>query len=171
MGDFNTASAIEALDLGGDHLEHFGVKGMHWGVIRDKVGGHVEARAQEKARVSAPHPEYNPAMRRHDRLRFSEGSIKKINKNMHEGLDHKAAVKKEEERVKVRNRIVTGVAVTAVLLQQFGPLVMHDIHVKAATNRDKRAQATEDFIKNGPQKPATKNAKKSFRGVYNVTTM
>lgn len=131
--------------------------------------------AKQEAAKNDPNPDYNDGMRRHDKLRFSAGSVKRINQSMNEGLDHRTAAKKEQRRKEIQTKITAGLTVTAVLLNALGPSIYSDVRdtigARAATNRDKRAQAREEFIRNGPQKPDTKNAKKNFRGVYNVTTM
>lgn len=154
-----------------DAFEHFGVKGMKWGVIRSKVQGRLAERAEQKAKDNVPNPDYNSGMRQRDRLRFTGGGIRRINANMNRGMTYQQASKKELDRKKVQQRVTIGIVATATLVEMFGPVVMSEISRKAATNRDKRAQATEDFIRNGPQKPATKTAKKNIRGVYNITTM
>lgn len=226
---FDSVGAIEALNQGGEHLEHFGVLGMKWGVIRDKITGPSEvnkigfeklaaankrlsnytsynspgyakakahydqvkkeveaeraafvankasAKKQAKEAKNADNPGYNEAMRRRDLMRFTKGGINRINANMNKGMSYKEAVKKEQHREDVKRKVAIGATVAAVLLQQFGPSLYMDIRdgvqAKAASNRDKRAQATEDFIRNGPQKPPTKTPKPNRKGVFNVTTM
>lgn len=163
---------VQALDSDEeDVLAHFGVKGMKWGVIRGKVSGHFEARAAEKKRLNEPNPDLTSRQKAQDVSRFGPGGAARINRSMNQGKTHIQAIK-AEEKVRTRNAyIVAGSLMTVYLLNALGPTVMSEVSRKAATNRDKRAQATEDFIRNGPQKPKTKEAKKNFRGVYNVTTM
>jgi len=126
--------------------------------------------AKQDAALKAKNPDYSSSMRQRDRLRFTGGGIERINTNMNKGMTYQEASKKELARKKLQARVTTGAVVAATILQAMGPVVMSEVSRKAATNRDRRAQAYEDFIRNGPQKPSTKIAKQR-RGVYNVTTL
>ncbi len=66
-----------------EELYHFGVKGMKWGVRKD----------------DRQNPNYKSKHRLADQKMYSKGAVKRINKNMNEGLGLKAARSLEADRI------------------------------------------------------------------------
>src|SRR4051812_1425622 len=112
-----------------DFLEHFGVRGMKWGVRRSE-GGRTDPRDN-------PHPSYTNRMRSNDRGQFGRGGVKRINRSMHEGLTRDDAHTKERSYQFKRAVVIAGATYAAAMFVSggMGSNMAHNIGSQAAANR------------------------------------
>ena len=90
-------------------IQHYGVKGMHWG--------------QRKAeRAAAPrHPRYSSSAQAVDLKKFKQRGVDRINQNMHKGMDLTKARKAETTRRQRRNAMILGAYFVGRAAVVFGP--------------------------------------------------
>lgn len=135
-----------------DSLQHYGVKGMKWGV-----------RKSEPTNSS-----YSKSQQYYDHNQFGKGGVRRINRRLNNGQSIKEARNNERKyrrrkRTAVRTTVIGG-SLAARIISVYGPLAAQVISVKAETNRG-RAAAAEAM---GVPRKATKPNRK---GVYNITTL
>lgn len=133
-------------------LEHFGVKGMHWGVRKEE----------------AFHPKYSSSLRSSDRASFGNGGVRRINKSMNEGKTHKEAAMAEYRVFLAKSALAIGVVGLGYALQSHGPTLARTISERAETNRGRAAMAA---MKGLGAAESNQLFKKSRKGVYNITTL
>lgn len=82
-----------------DYLEHFGVKGMKWGI--------------RKKREEPRNKNYTSYNRRIDYFKYGDSGVKRINRSMNKGKTHVQAAKHEQNRQRVVRLTASGIAVMA----------------------------------------------------------
>lgn len=135
-----------------DEIIHFGVKGMRWGV--------------KKQRRTGDNPRYSASKRAEDELAFGENGVKRINDRMNNGKTHKQASDREIARSVVKTLLIAAVAIQATnaIITTQGPKIASTIHNRAETRRG--ASVARNVLG-----PSNRINSKSRRGVYNVTTL
>ena len=81
-----------------DYLEHFGVKGMKWGVRKQK-----EPRNKN----------YTSYNRRNDSFKYGDRGVKRINRSMNKGKTYVQAAKHEQNRQRVVRLVASGITIMA----------------------------------------------------------
>lgn len=139
---------VEALTGNGvEFLEHYGVKGMHWG--------------QRKA--ESIHPDYSTGMQRYDESQHGKGSVERINRRMNAGSTIGEARQAETKFRNRRTTAIVGALVLTKILIRVGPVLAGNIAVRAETKRG------ENTI-NATIKRNSTLTPKNKKGVYNITT-
>lgn len=134
-----------------EDLEHFGVKGMHWGIRKEQT-----------------HPQYSSAMQSKDQGTWGPGGVRRINRSMNGGKSHKDAVKSEYRKFLVKSAIGFGVVGLGLVLEEHGPTLARAIGERAETNRGRAAMAATLGL---GAAESNQLFKKSRKGVYNITTL
>ena len=91
-----------------DVVEHFGVKGMHWGVRKAKP---------ESPRASG----YSDEAYVQDKRKFGDRGVRRINERMHNGTDYASARKAEVKRRRNQKLLFAGGYLAARMLLVYGP--------------------------------------------------
>lgn len=137
-----------------DELQHYGVKGMHWG--------------SRKVTAETAHPDYSPRMRQNDQRIHGKSGVARINQSMFQGKTRDQALKDEAHRTAVKRNIAAGVVIGTYLLSHNGSLLAGSVQVKASENRGKRIV---DDLTSATDEHSLKYHKPSRKGVYNITTL
>lgn len=93
------------MDYDDDALEHFGVKGMKWGV-----------RKHRRADLDKPNADYTDNMRRRDNAYLPNKSVKRINRRVNKGQsvrDARAAEKSRHDAIVMMELSLAATLVTA----------------------------------------------------------
>lgn len=155
-----------------EELVHFGVKGMRWGVRKDKSR-------------DEPNSDYTLSQRTRDKREHGKGAVKRINRNMNSGLTRKEAVTKERvRRNAISDTISLGIMAASAYVMLRGPSgplrpsgrkpfstkindMFRKISAKAA------AQRARDVLANarGLGVDSMIFAKKNRKGAYKVTDL
>lgn len=77
-------------------IQHYGVKGMHWGV--------------RKKKDMPAHSDYGRSSRAYDRRQLGKRSVRRINENMHKGMSLTEARAAEQRRKRNRDLKMTGLS-------------------------------------------------------------
>lgn len=156
------------LDLNAQHgeLAHYGVKGMKWGVRKDRQT------AKNKRNAN-----YTKEQRNRDHNEFGRAGVKRINQRMNKGMGVKKARAKERTLRRRRTAAVT-TTIAAVryrkdimdVLQLVGGFAMQSVALRAETKRGQNAAA------NAMGLPRTASAGPSYvkqkrSGAYNITSL
>lgn len=140
-------------------LAHFGVKGMKWGVRREK-----------KNLPTSVHPDYPKSQRQKHFREFGQKAVKRINDDLHEGKPYGEAVAREQKRAQLKSRIAVGAAAAFIALQVIGPILMSEVSNRAEANRHRRDNPRAGGLSSKPAKQP-KVIKPNRKGVYKVTTL
>jgi hypothetical protein len=149
-----------------EDLLHFGVRGMHWGVRKNKP----------------MHADYGSSSQAYDRKNFGKGAVDRINNRMHDGKTIKEArtaeykFRKNRRRkiiiagaaIKNRKRIVAGAKFAATVVGLVAGVAAQHIAVKAETNRGRAAAANIMGIQS---KGSSINYANKRKGAYNITNI
>jgi hypothetical protein len=124
-----------------DTLQHFGVKGMRWGVRRRPNSGFSD---DQRAEV---------------RSQFGKRGVKRVNKRLNKGRTLDQAVRTERRRrTVVRVAVVIyGALVAKQLADRFGPELLNSVASRAAAKNGARA-AAETLASRGITNYQTLNA-------------
>jgi hypothetical protein len=108
-----------------DTLQHFGVKGMRWGVRRRE------------------NPGFSGQQRTEVRDQFGKRAVKRVNKRLNKGRTLDQAVKTERRRrTAIRVGVVIyGAVVAKQLADRFGPELLNSVASRAAAKNGARAAA------------------------------
>lgn len=128
-------------------LQHFGVKGMKWGVRRS---------------AQATNASYTPQMQSADRKLHGKRAVSRINARLNNGETRKDALVREDIRNDRQRLLAVGGIYAASVLASHGSVT---IASKAANNR--MAAKTIGI----GSKAAKLNYANTRRGIYNITTM
>lgn len=117
-----------------NELEHFGVKGMKWGVRR----------AEKKAALNKRNRHYKKADREADRASFGKGGERRINRRMNKGKTHGQAFRRELARSAAISGAVS-LGVTAItnpgMVKLGAQVVKHNARRMVMNSVNKRAAA------------------------------
>lgn len=80
-----------------DYLEHFGVKGMKWGV--------------HKKRSEPRNKNYTSYNRRNDSFKYGDRGVKRINRSMNKGKTYEQAAKHEQNRQRIVTLVASGITI------------------------------------------------------------
>lgn len=130
------------------HLEHFGVKGMKWGVRR--------------AELNKTNKAYSSRQRSADKEEYGKRSVKRINRMMNEGKSRAEALAKEDVRAVRKEWIKAGVAITGIMVAKYGAIALAGAYADSFTSRPSYSTAP---------RTTTINARKPRRGAHKVTTL
>lgn len=154
---------------------HYGVKGMHWGVRKDRSGGGM-TRKQRKAAENVKNPNYSNRDQTRDALIHPQGAVKRINRRMNKGATLSEARKKEGQRTLLKVAGLVALYNTPKILNAVDNIVathgantMASIRVKAQTNRGRAQAAATMGLPSKPTNGPT-YAKKSKQGVHNISS-
>jgi hypothetical protein len=140
-----------------DEIEHFGVKGMHWGVRKER---------------NTPNGGYSESRRKQDRARFGRGGERRINRHLNEGKTYKEAVKREGITFVARRAAIVGGTYAALIVAQHGDQIVSElgsrITQRAQTNRGRAAMA--DLRGLAAETPVS-FIKPNRKGVYKITDL
>lgn len=97
------------------YLEHYGIKGMHWG----------QRKAANAARASIPRQAgYSDGAHAVDKKKFGQKGTDRINQNMSKGMGYSDARKAEVSRRRKRNTLIAGSYLAARALYVYGPSLL-----------------------------------------------
>lgn len=133
-------------------IQHYGVKGMHWGV-------------HKKSHDDSPNADYTSRQRAIDRGQHGKRAEVRINRKLNAGKTRQQALRSEGLRDYHQALAVAGGVAAVRLLQVYGPVAMQGIAIKAESNRGKAAAA--QALKNA----STIKAKRNRKGVYNISSL
>lgn len=168
-------AALPPVKVKHDDILHYGVKGMRWGVRKD--------------RDDSPNPNYNNRQRAADRNYRGRGSVKQINRKMNEGKSiQEARTELDARRQKILKTATKGANVALFALRadaymkRFYGRRYKQILAKrvtlAATDALMRAAGVRIANKHSADKlanlrgiPSPLRPSTSRRGVYNITSM
>lgn len=94
-------------------IEHFGIKGMHWGVRK------------KRPEPLPRHPNYSNLQYNNDRRYHGPSGAENINAKMHQGVPLKQARKEQLPISKSKRRRNTAIVLAAYAAWRLSPLVMH----------------------------------------------
>lgn len=98
-----------------EYLEHYGVKGMHWG----------QRKAANEARAALPRQSgYSDGAHAVDKKKFGEKGANRINENMSKGMGYSDARKKEQKRRTNRRTMIVGGYLAARAIYVYGPSLL-----------------------------------------------
>lgn len=110
-------------------LIHFGVKGMHWGVRKDKRP------------ELAPHSGATSRQHEHNRRVYGNKGARNINEQLHKGVSLNKARKDEHARQWSRNKKVLFAMFAAWAAIRLGPALMGSMNKTLSSAAGKRMQA------------------------------
>lgn len=132
-----------------DFLEHFGVKGMKWGVSK-----------------TPQNVDYSSGSRKYDRAMYGRSYTKNVNKNMNKGQGLKDARKTAGKREVKKAMTRVGIGLGLFTVAKFSPQIMRTV---IAADRKAGDIAFDRFAKDGMKKAATILA--DSRGLTNYETI
>jgi hypothetical protein len=128
-----------------DELQHYGVKGMKWGVRRNH---------------NAVNKDYSDKQRKHDRAFYGKGGEKRINKRLNEGHGLRGArhyeAERKERNKKLAKKAKRGAKAIGTVLQVAGSIYAIDMAytggaVTRATTKAGKAAVKSALSKVGDQ--------------------
>jgi hypothetical protein len=135
-------------------LYHWGVKGMKWGVRKDRKD------------TSSVNKDYTDKQRKRDRAFYGAGGEKRINKKLNEGHGIQGARHYESERKerneRIKRTVARGVKKTANILSTIGTAYIYD----QAFNGGRGTQAVKSAVKNAGRLAVSAYVK--ARGGYDI---
>ena len=92
----------EISDRSEDYLCHHGVKGMKWGIRKDRYKSSTisNKRKTNSSNKSKQNKNYSDSQRKRDQVIYSKGAVRRINKRMNNGESISSARSKEADRIK-----------------------------------------------------------------------
>lgn len=124
-------------------ITHAGVKGMKWGVRKDReVVGNTSSPKPKLTRKqkNAPNPAYSVKQRSRDSMIFGSGGSVRINRRMNEGATHKEARKKEIKRTAIIGGTLLAMEVVPRIINASAPKLI-DLAQHRVSERGKTAAA------------------------------
>lgn len=136
-------------------LSHQGVKGMKWGVRR--------------AEANAPNSGYSQYHKTEDKKVVGRSGVKKINRRMNKGEEHKIARSKVLRNQAMRKLAVAGAIYALPHILDISDKTVGSIAQRAQTKRGQSAMANSMGLPRKPTNGPTYSKKK--RGVHKITTL
>lgn len=128
------------------YLEHYGVKGMRWGVrrVRDRISDY---RSNQK-KLNERNKHYSTMNRKRDEVLLGSKGVKRINKRMNKGLSYKKAFRREIGGQVTKNVLSLGAIGAASFLAADGGTTIRRIRNTQAARRGAR-EAAKAIVKIG----------------------
>lgn len=148
-----------------DFLAHYGVKGMKWGVRRerkksaarqDREAWKSMSRKERKANRDKRNKRYTQLDRDIDKQYYGKGGVKRINRRMNKGQSHARANLTEAARTTAIGTAAYGAAIAGLGLYSMGPKGRRA--VANAINNAAKIKA-RDLINNAKARNAARQAR------------
>ena len=157
------------------YLAHYGVKGMKWGVrrqrrkaaaLKDRNAWREKSRSERKETRDQPNKRYTKNDRYWDETIYGKKGVKRINRRMNKGQTHGQAERREVARQVATVTALSLVSTSAVSLVAMGPLGRRKLSSSLNNYAKMRVQS---FINNAKAKNAARQARENIpRLVANV---
>lgn len=157
------------------YLAHYGVKGMKWGVrrqrrkasaLKDRNAWREKSRSERKKTRDQPNKRYTKNDRYWDETTYGKKGVKRINRRMNKGQTHGQAERREVARQAATAIVLSQVSVAAIGLYGMGPSGRRKL---ASSLNNYAKMGVQSFINNAKAENAARQARKNIpRLVANV---
>lgn len=121
------------------YLEHYGVKGMRWGVRR--VKNRISNYRSSQKKLNEPNKRYSEANREKDRYLLGRSGVKRINKRLNKGYSYKKAIRREYGSQVIRGFVSAGLVSTSLVLSLYGEAILKTVIQSREARRGAREAA------------------------------